>query len=93
MPHDDRARALADELGDDDAEYERVEQRALINDLLQRLPVRERRVINLRFGDDLTQREIGERLGLSQMAVSRLLSSALPRLCDLAGAVPPTRAS
>jgi RNA polymerase sigma-B factor len=60
--------------------------RALIDDLLRCLTVRERRVIYLRFREDLTQREIGERLGLNQMAVSRLLSSALPRLCEHAKA-------
>ena len=80
----DGERTLGDELGGGDDEYGRVEQRALINDLLGSLTVRERRAICLRFRDDLTQREIGERLGLNQMAVSRLLRSALPRLCELA---------
>jgi RNA polymerase sigma-B factor len=81
-PIDDGERTLGDDLGDNDEEYRRVEQRALINDLLRCLTVRERRAICLRFREDLTQREIGERLGLNQMAVSRLLRSALPRLCE-----------
>jgi RNA polymerase sigma-B factor len=83
-PSDDGERSLGDELGGDDDEYARVEQRALINDLLQHLTVPERRAICLRFRDDLTQCEIGERLGMSQVAVSRLLRSVLPRLGELA---------
>jgi RNA polymerase sigma-B factor len=83
-PSNDGEQTLGDELGGDDDEYRRVEQCAFINDLLLYLTVRERRAICLRFREDLTQREIGERLGLNQMAVSRLLNSALPRLCELA---------
>jgi RNA polymerase sigma-B factor len=83
-PSDDSERTLGDDLGGDDDEYQRVEQRAMLDDLLRCLTVRERRAVSLRFRDDLTQREIGERLGLSQMAVSRLLRSALPRMCEFA---------
>ena len=46
----------------------------------------ERKVIKLRFMSDLTQREIGVRLGYSQMHVSRLLRSALTHLEDAAAA-------
>ena len=48
------------------------------------LTPREQRVVALRFDEDLTQREIGERLGVSQMLVSRVLRAALPRLCEAA---------
>ena len=41
---------------------------------------RERTVLRLRFGEDLTQAEIGERIGVSQMQVSRLIRQALARL-------------
>jgi RNA polymerase sigma-B factor len=41
---------------------------------------RERTVLRLRFSDDLTQAEIGERIGVSQMQVSRLIRQALSRL-------------
>jgi RNA polymerase sigma-B factor len=44
------------------------------------LPDREREIVRLRFAEDLTQREIGERVGISQMHVSRLLRRALDQL-------------
>ena len=44
------------------------------------LPPREREILRLRFVDDLTQREIGERVGVSQMHVSRLLRRALDKV-------------
>jgi RNA polymerase sigma-B factor len=77
-------RTLGDELGDIDAAYDRVEQRAVLNDLFRCLSDQEQHVVALRFYEDLTQREIGQRLGVSQMAVSRLLKVALPRLCEVA---------
>ena len=82
--HDDNERTLADEVGGAEVGYSRVEQRALLEDLCRCLTPREQRVLALRFNEDLTQREIGERLGVSQMAVSRLLRAALPRLCESA---------
>ncbi len=50
------------------------------------LPAREREILYLRFGEDLTQSEIAARVGVSQMQVSRLLRRALQRLTELAGA-------
>ncbi len=47
---------------------------------LGRLPTREREIVYLRFFEDLTQSEIAERIGVSQMHVSRLLQKALTRL-------------
>jgi RNA polymerase sigma-B factor len=67
-------------LGHDDPEFGRVEQRAVIDDLIARLPDRERHIIRLRFRDELTQAEIAERVGVSQMHVSRLLSNSLAKL-------------
>jgi RNA polymerase sigma-B factor len=49
------------------------------------MPPRERRVLWLRFADDLTQTQIAERIGVSQMQVSRILRRALQRLGELAG--------
>src|SRR4051812_29969655 len=77
-------RTLGDELGAADDGYARVELRATLDELLDCLTAHERRVISLRFDDDLSQREIGERLGVTQMAVSRLLQAALPRLAGQA---------
>jgi RNA polymerase sigma-B factor len=47
---------------------------------LVELPEREREILRARFEEDLTQREIAERLGISQMHVSRLLRRSLERL-------------
>ena len=49
------------------------------------LPQREREILYLRFGEDLTQSEIAERVGVSQMQVSRLLRRSLHRLRQLTG--------
>ncbi|WP_121828574.1 sigma-70 family RNA polymerase sigma factor, partial [Streptomyces sp. S1] len=48
--------------------------------LLDRLDERDRHIIELRFGEELTQAEIGRRIGLSQMHVSRLLTRILGEL-------------
>jgi RNA polymerase sigma-B factor len=72
--------SVAESLGHDDAGYERAEQRATLEPLLERISERERTVLRLRFGADLTQAEIGERIGVSQMQVSRLIRQALTRL-------------
>lgn len=57
-----------------------IEERAEIEALMSRLTERERDIVQLRFFRDLTQREIGERLGLSQMHVSRLLARSLDQM-------------
>jgi RNA polymerase sigma-B factor len=57
-----------------------VEDRLLVSRALQRLPQRERTILRLRFAEGLTQTEIAERVGLSQMYVSRLLRATLERL-------------
>ncbi|HEV3071237.1 MAG TPA: SigB/SigF/SigG family RNA polymerase sigma factor [Solirubrobacteraceae bacterium] len=77
---EDPAETLADGIGHDDAGFHRAEQRATLEPLLARISARERTVLELRFGADLTQAEIGERIGVSQMQVSRLIRQALTRL-------------
>lgn len=57
-----------------------------LRELVAQLPTRERRLLQLRFETDLTQREIGDQLGISQMQVSRLLSATLQRLRSALGA-------
>ena len=52
----------------------------MVRDLLTILPERERQICQLRFFDELTQREIGDRVGISQMHVSRLLRTSLDRM-------------
>jgi len=80
MREDGESAALVDLLGDDDSSFELVEDREAIASTWRDLPAVEQRVVQLRFVDDLTQREIGERIGYSQMHVSRLLRRALTRL-------------
>jgi RNA polymerase sigma-B factor len=79
-PGNDEAAMLVDLIGGEDAAYELVESRDAIATTWKALPETERTVLQLRFTDDLTQREIGERIGYSQMHVSRLLRRALDRL-------------
>lgn len=79
--HDDEAAgALVDLMGRDDLAYEVVEDRDAIANTWPTLPDMEREVLELRFLHDLTQKEIGARIGYSQMHVSRLLRRALSRL-------------
>jgi RNA polymerase sigma-B factor len=63
-----------------DPGYERTEEAVTIGRLVRDLPDRERKILALRFGGDLTQSEIGERLGISQMHVSRLLRRTIEDL-------------
>jgi RNA polymerase sigma-B factor len=77
---DDAAAALVDVMGAEDPAYELVDARDAIASSWQALPEVECKVLELRFMSELTQREIGERLGYSQMHVSRLLRRALGRL-------------
>ncbi|WP_330331371.1 SigB/SigF/SigG family RNA polymerase sigma factor [Streptomyces sp. NBC_00536] len=67
-------------LGEDEDAYDRIECLESLKPLLSGLPERERALLALRFGEELTQSEIGDRLGLSQMHVSRLLTRTLARL-------------
>jgi RNA polymerase sigma-B factor len=78
-----RAAGLDRRFGSDDAGFERAEQRALVAALLRYLPPRDREVLDLYYEGDLTQRAIGERLGMSQMQVSRILTRSLQRLQQL----------
>ncbi len=70
-------------IGDEDERLELVDRQVTIFAAAKCLPERERRILLLRFGEDLTQSEIAERVGVSQMQVSRLLRRALQRLRDL----------
>jgi RNA polymerase sigma-B factor len=77
---DEEAAELIDLLGGEDEAYELVESRDAIASTWRALPEVERSVLELRFMHDLTQREIGDTIGYSQMHVSRLLRRALTRL-------------
>ena len=73
-----------DLMGDVDPGFAHVEQAVDVQRLLTALPEREQRIVRLRFEHDLTQREIAEHVGLSQMHVSRLLRDALTQLAEQA---------
>ncbi|WP_317496340.1 SigB/SigF/SigG family RNA polymerase sigma factor [Haloechinothrix sp. LS1_15] len=73
----DGDRTLAEAVGDEDGGIDSVEHQQALQPLLRQLPVRERRILGLRFVDNLTQTQIAERVGLSQMHVSRLLGRSL----------------
>jgi RNA polymerase sigma-B factor len=77
---EDESASLIDLLGQEDSSYDLVEDRDAIASTWVALPDVERQVLELRFMHDLTQREIGERIGYSQMHVSRLLRRALNRV-------------
>jgi RNA polymerase sigma-B factor len=72
-----------DAIGDEDERLELVDRQATIFAAAKCLPERERRILFLRFGEDLTQSEIADRVGVSQMQVSRLLRRSLQRVRDL----------
>jgi RNA polymerase sigma-B factor len=83
---DPDATRLADTLGASEPGYRRAEQSATLEAMLSVLSDREREVLRLRFAEDLTQSEIGRRIGVSQMQVSRLLRKAVTRLRETAQA-------
>nr|BFD89478.1 RNA polymerase sigma factor SigF [Kitasatospora sp. Xyl93] len=74
---DESGSALLDRLGGCDPGIELTDFRIAVRPLLARLPEREQTVLKLRFWDGLTQSRIAERIGVSQMHVSRLLSATL----------------
>jgi RNA polymerase sigma-B factor len=76
----ERATELGDMLGTEDGEYELAELRVALGPALATLDEREQRILTLRFYGNLTQSQIAEQIGVSQMHVSRLLARALTKL-------------
>lgn len=79
------ARTLGDSLGDGEVGFGRTEARVIVEELLERLPEREATILRLRFFDELTQSEIADEVGISQMHVSRLLRRTLLQLRERLG--------
>ena len=79
---------LGERLGDDDPGFEAAEASATVDRLLHTLSERDQLVLRLRFREDLTQTEIGLRIGCSQMHVSRIQRAALAQLVRNATAMP-----
>jgi RNA polymerase sigma-B factor len=67
-------------LGHEDDRYELVELDATLSAVIGQISPRERHILHMRFVEDLTQTEIAERIGISQMQVSRLLRRSLEQL-------------
>ncbi len=78
-PEDDSG-AQTRTLGEEEPAYERIEDLEALKPLIAALDDRDRLILSLRFREELTQSEIGERLGISQMHVSRLLGRIMSRL-------------
>jgi RNA polymerase sigma-B factor len=81
---------LGDRIGEDDAGLVDVEHRAFLSPALSQLAPRERMILQLRFAEGLTQSEIAQRIGISQMHVSRLLNRSLETLRRSYGSSPLT---
>jgi RNA polymerase sigma-B factor len=79
---DDEAQSPMDALGEDDPAFGRSEERMTLATGIRRLHGRERAILHLRFFEGLTQSEIAERVGISQMHVSRLIRDSLDRIRD-----------
>ncbi|WP_398859075.1 RNA polymerase sigma factor SigF [Streptomyces chengmaiensis] len=77
---DDESPAVADTLGAEDEALEGVEYRESLKPLLEDLPPREKRILLLRFFGNMTQSQIAQEVGISQMHVSRLLARTLAQL-------------
>lgn len=78
------AATLADSVGVDEEGFDRAEERATLDALLEVVTSREREVLRMRFEEDMTQAEIGAAIGVSQMQISRIIRQAVQRLREAA---------
>jgi RNA polymerase sigma-B factor len=77
---DSAPRMVSDTVGEVDFEFDRITDQETVRPLLAALPERERTVLYLRFFESMTQSQIAERIGVSQMHVSRILERTLREL-------------
>ena len=84
----DGSTTLGDLLPFEDATQSASEARVILRPVLRRLGERDRQILAMRFGEGLTQREIAQRIGVTQMQVSRLLTRILGQLRTGVGDVP-----
>jgi RNA polymerase sigma-B factor len=89
VAEDERDLTVTGTLGADDERYELIEADATLATTGDCLSDLERRILRLRFVEELTQADIGARVGVSQMQVSRLLSGAIAKLRERAGVADP----
>jgi RNA polymerase sigma-B factor len=83
---DEAGETLGDTVGRAEEGFGLAEHRATLEQLMRAVTPREREVLRLRFEEDLTQAEIGERIGVSQMQVSRIIRQSIARLRAVAHA-------
>lgn len=76
----DSTATVADIVGEEDLGFDMVEYGSSIAPIMDAMPKRDRLIVHMRFVEDMTQAEIAERIGISQMHVSRLLRRAVERL-------------
>ena len=88
-PTDEEGATSADRLGEEEEAFELLDGWTSVAPALRRLPARERRILYLRFFRGLTQTQIADQLGISQMHVSRLLSRTLRELRETVGEAEP----
>jgi RNA polymerase sigma-B factor len=81
---DEAGETLGDTVGTAEEGFGLAENRATLEQLMRAVTPREREVLRLRFEEDLTQAEIGERIGVSQMQVSRIIRQSIARLRSVA---------
>jgi RNA polymerase sigma-B factor len=77
---EDSSISLGSTLGEEDRGLEVIEQREALHPLLEQLPERERAIVVMRFFGNMTQTQIAQKIGISQMHVSRLLAKTLRQL-------------
>ena len=80
QPTSTEASSIGDQMGAPEAGLSAAEARVVLAPVVRRLTPRERKILEMRFFADRTQKEIGEEIGVTQMQVSRLLSGLLARL-------------
>jgi RNA polymerase sigma-B factor len=80
---EDSSISLGSTIGEEDPEIAMIEQREALHPLLQKLPERERKIVIMRFFGNMTQTQIAQKVGISQMHVSRLLAKTLRQLRDV----------
>jgi RNA polymerase sigma-B factor len=80
---EDSSISLGSTIGEEDPEIAMIEQREALHPLLEKLPERERKIVVMRFFGNMTQTQIAQKVGISQMHVSRLLAKTLRQLRDV----------
>ena len=87
-PANEAAGTIGDAIGEDDDRFALIDDKLSVRPLLRDLPGRDREILAMRFVRDMTQSQIAERIGCSQMQVSRILRRILNQLAERADELP-----